>query len=180
MPGKHFRLNYDGRDLTHAERAHIEATDRLYAEAARVWATLETELDADLGVRRHGGLMVAETEADLALLDRKSRLERPFGIDTEIVTTRDMLAIAPHLSARIPGAAYCPEEGFANPLLAAPAYVRAAARRRRARAPARPRDRDRARGREASASRRPRGPSRRDASCARPGPRRPRSPRWSG
>ena len=129
MPGKHFRLNYDGRDLTHAEREHIEATDRLYAEAARVWATLETELDADLGVRRHGGLMVAETEADLALLDRKSRLERPFGIDTEIVTTRDMLAIAPHLSARIPGAAYCPEEGFANPLLAAPAYVRAAARR---------------------------------------------------
>jgi glycine/D-amino acid oxidase-like deaminating enzyme len=128
MPGKHFRLNYDGRELTHAEREHVHATDRLYAEAARVWATLETELNADLGVRRRGGLMVAETEADLALLDRKSRLERPFGIETEIVTTRDMLAISPNLSERIPGAAFCPAEGFANPLLAAPAYVRAATR----------------------------------------------------
>src|SRR5262245_46006133 len=129
MPGKHFRLNYDRPDVTAGEREHVCATDRLYAEAARMWATLETELDTDLGVRRLGGLMVAETEADLALLDRESRLERPFGIETEIVATREMLAIAPHLSPRLAGAAYCPAEGFANPLLAAPAYVRAAARR---------------------------------------------------
>lgn len=128
MPGKHFRVNYDRPDMTAAERDHVCATDRLYAEAARAWRTLEAELGSDLGVRRHGGLMVAETEEDLARLDRKSRLERPFGIETEIVTTRDMLAIAPHLSGRLAGAAYCPEEGFANPLLVAPAYVRAAAR----------------------------------------------------
>jgi glycine/D-amino acid oxidase-like deaminating enzyme len=128
MPGKHFRLHYDRRDLTAAEREHVSATDQLYAEAARMWRTLETELGADLGVRRHGGLMVAETGEDLACLDRKSRLERPFGIETEMVTTRDMLAMAPHLSERLAGAAYCPEEGFANPLLVAPAYVRAAAR----------------------------------------------------
>jgi glycine/D-amino acid oxidase-like deaminating enzyme len=128
MPGKHFRLNYDRPDLGAVERDHVGATDRLYADAARMWRTLEADLDADLGVRRHGGLMVAETEEDLARLDRKSRLERPFGIETEIVTTREMLAIAPHLSERLAGAAFCPEEGFANPLLAAPAYVRAAAR----------------------------------------------------
>jgi glycine/D-amino acid oxidase-like deaminating enzyme len=128
MPGKHFRVNYDRPDLTAAERDHVCATDRLYAEAARAWRTLEAELGSDLGVRRHGGLMVAETEEDLACLDRKSRLERPFGIETEIVTTRDMLAIAPNLSEGLAGAAYCPEEGFANPLLVAPAYVRAAAR----------------------------------------------------
>jgi glycine/D-amino acid oxidase-like deaminating enzyme len=114
MPGKHFRLNYDRPDLTRAEREHVCATDRLYAEAARMWRTLEAELGTDLGVRRHGGLMVAETEEDLALLDRKSRLERPCGIETEIVTTRDMLAIAPHLSERLAGAAYCAEEGFAS------------------------------------------------------------------
>ena len=128
MPGKHFRMNYDGRDLASAEREHVCATDRLYAEAARAWRSLEAELGADLGVRRHGGLMVAETEEELALLDRKSRLERPFGIETEILTTRDVLRMAPHLSERLAGAAYCPEEGFANPLLVAPAYVRAATR----------------------------------------------------
>ena len=128
MPGKHFRLNYDRPDLTTAERDHVGATDRLYAESARAWATLETELGSDLGVRRHGGLMIAETEEDLQRLERKSRLERPFGIETEIVTTRSMLTIAPHLSERLAGAAFCPQEGFANPLLVAPAYVRAAAR----------------------------------------------------
>jgi len=128
MPGKHFRLNYDRPDLTAAEREHVCATDRLYAEAARMWRTLEADLGADLGVRRHGGLMVADSEDDLTRLERKSRLERPFGVETEVVTTREMLAIAPHLSDRLAGAAYCPEEGFANPLLAAPAYVRVAAR----------------------------------------------------
>jgi glycine/D-amino acid oxidase-like deaminating enzyme len=128
MPGKHFRANYDRSDLTAAEREHVRATDRLYAEAARAWQTLERELGSDLGVRRRGGLMVAETEEELGLLERKSRLQRPFGIETEILTTRDMLTIAPHLSERLAGAAYCPEEGFANPLLVAPAYVRAAVR----------------------------------------------------
>ena len=129
MPGKHFRLNYDRPDVTAVEREHVHATDRLYAEAARMWRTLEADLQSDLGVRRHGGLMVAETEEDLALLERKARLERPFGIETEILTTREMLAVAPQLSERLAGAAYCAEEGFANPLLAAPAYVRAASRR---------------------------------------------------
>lgn len=128
MPGKHFRAHYDRPDLTATEREHVRATDRLYAAAARAWQTLDAELDSDLGVRRHGGLMVAETEAELELLARKSLLERPFGIETEILTTRDVLAIAPHLSDRLAGAAYCPEEGFANPLLVAPAYVRAAGR----------------------------------------------------
>ena len=110
-----------------------------------MWATLETELDADLGVRRLGGLMVAETEADLALLERKSRLERPFGIDTEIVTTRDMLAIAPHLLSRLRGAAFCPEEGSRTRSWRRPrTYGRP--RVTGGASPARARDRDRADG----------------------------------
>jgi glycine/D-amino acid oxidase-like deaminating enzyme len=128
MPGKHFRANYDRADLTAGEREHVRATDRLYAEAARAWKALEADLGCDLGVRRYGGFMVAETEDELALLERKSRLERPFGIETEILTGREVRRIAPHLSPRLAGAAYCAEEGFANPLLVAPAYARVAAR----------------------------------------------------
>jgi glycine/D-amino acid oxidase-like deaminating enzyme len=177
MPGKHFRLNYDRPDLSAAEREHVCATDRLYAEAARMWRTLEADLDADLGVRRHGGLMVADTEEDLALLDRKSRLQRPFGIETEIVTTRGMLAIAPHLSERLAGAAYCPEEGFANPLLAAPAYVRAAARHgARVHRHARAIGIERAGARFRVRLRR----GRRGRSSARPAPGLGRSGRWWG
>src|SRR5262249_35989980 len=43
MPGKHFRLNYDRPDVSAAERDHVCATDRLYAEAARMWRSLETD-----------------------------------------------------------------------------------------------------------------------------------------
>jgi glycine/D-amino acid oxidase-like deaminating enzyme len=128
MPGRHYRANYDHRDLTSEEREHIRATDRLYAAAAREWRTVETVLDSDLGVRIGGGLMVAETSDELASLEGKSRLERPFGIETEILSTRDLLAIAPFLSERLAGASYDAEEGFANPLLVTPAYLRAAAR----------------------------------------------------
>jgi glycine/D-amino acid oxidase-like deaminating enzyme len=128
MPGRHFRANYDHRDLTSEESEYIRATDRLYAAAAQEWRTLERVLDADLGVRRAGGLMVAETPDELASLTVKTRLERPFGIATEILTTRDLLKIAPHLSDRLAGASYCAEEGFANPLLVTPAYLREAQR----------------------------------------------------
>lgn len=128
MPGRHYRANYDHRDLTAEEREYIRATDRLYAAAAREWPTLESVLDSDLGVRIGGGLMVAETPDELASLEGKSRLERPFGIETEILSGRDLLAIAPHLSERLAGASYEAAEGFANPLLVTPAYLRAAAR----------------------------------------------------
>ncbi len=128
MPGRHYRAHYDRRGLTSEEREHIRITDRLYAEAARAWRTLETVLESDLGVRLGGGLMVAETPDELASLEGKSRLQRPFGIKTEILSTRDLLAIAPHLSDRLAGASYCAEEGFANPLLVTPAYLRAALR----------------------------------------------------
>jgi glycine/D-amino acid oxidase-like deaminating enzyme len=125
MPGPYFRAHYD-QGVSAGDRARLAATDQLYAEAARRWRTLEAALGADLGVRLHGGLMVAETAEGLAALERKSRLERPFGIQTEILGVPDLRAMAPCLSARLAGAAYCAEEGFANPLLVAPAYLRAA------------------------------------------------------
>ncbi len=128
MPGRHYRANYDRRDVTSEEREYIRATDRLYAAAAKEWRTLESVLDSDLGVRQAGGLMVAETPDELESLKGKSRLQRPFGIETEILGTRDLLAMAPHLSERLVGASYNAEEGFANPLLVTPAYLRAAVR----------------------------------------------------
>ncbi|HSB70088.1 MAG TPA: FAD-dependent oxidoreductase [Candidatus Methylomirabilis sp.] len=108
------------------QRDYIRATDRLYAAAAREWRTLKTVLAAELGVRLGGGLMVAETPDELISLEGKSRLQRPFGIETDILTPQDLLAMAPNLSDRLAGASYCPHEGFANPLLVTPAYLRAA------------------------------------------------------
>ncbi|HLZ27405.1 MAG TPA: FAD-dependent oxidoreductase [Chloroflexota bacterium] len=122
----HFRVQY----LEHpraAERADFfRASNRLFVEAARVWSQLETELQTDLGVRIGGGLMVAESAAELAVVEAKVRYEHTVGLPTRVVSTAEMLALAPALSPALLGASYCPNEGFANPLLVAPAFMRRA------------------------------------------------------
>jgi glycine/D-amino acid oxidase-like deaminating enzyme len=124
--GAHFRFQYQEHPRA-AERQHFfAASNRLFVEAARLWASLERELDADLGVELHGGLMVAQTEAELACLQAKVAYEKSVGLNTTMVTPKEMLAHEPALSPELVGASYCPSEGFANPLLVAPAFMRRA------------------------------------------------------
>src|SRR5712692_8853429 len=61
IPAFHFRQQYLEQPSSAEGAAYFAATNRLYVEAARLWAGLEAELQADLGVRIVGGLMVAET-----------------------------------------------------------------------------------------------------------------------
>jgi glycine/D-amino acid oxidase-like deaminating enzyme len=96
----------------------------IHAEAARVWRTLESDLGCDLGLRLGGGFMVAETPEEMAALEEKHRVETAMGVETEFLRTAEMRAIAPCLSSELLGADYCPHEGFANPLLLAPAFAR--------------------------------------------------------
>jgi glycine/D-amino acid oxidase-like deaminating enzyme len=91
-----------------------------------MWSELERELDADLGVRIGGGLMVAESRAELEVLRQKVEYEQSIGFDTRLVTPTEIAQLAPALSPHLVGAAYCAIEGFANPLLAGPAYMRRA------------------------------------------------------
>jgi glycine/D-amino acid oxidase-like deaminating enzyme len=68
--------------------------------------------------------MVAETAEQLEMLDAKSRAERSMGLDTEVLSSAEMLRLAPYLSPDLAGAEYCSQEGCANPLLVAPCYAR--------------------------------------------------------
>jgi glycine/D-amino acid oxidase-like deaminating enzyme len=124
--GAHFRFQYQDSPRAAERRAFFDASNRLFVDAARVWAGLERELGADLGVRVQGGLMVAETEAELAVLRAKVAYENSVGIPTQLLSTREMLEHEPALSGALLGASYCPNEGFANTLLVAPAFVRRA------------------------------------------------------
>src|SRR5690606_33406002 len=96
--------------------------------AIQEWARLETELDAPLDVAVHGGLMLAETEADVALLKKKYALEKQWGLPTELWTAAEVREIAPYLSDKVIAAGYCAEEGHGNPRLVTPAFARAALR----------------------------------------------------
>lgn len=96
----------------------------IHAEAARLWRTIERDLGCDLGVRLGGGFMVAETTDELRALKVKHEVEHTMGIETELLSSADMLALAPSMSPDLLGADFCPSEGFANPLLVAPAFAR--------------------------------------------------------
>src|SRR5690606_20060803 len=75
----HFQLEH--RLIEHADQAEQFAqVIPLNLLAIEEWSRLEEELDAFMDVTLHGGLMLAETEADLALLRKKYALEKQWGL----------------------------------------------------------------------------------------------------
>jgi glycine/D-amino acid oxidase-like deaminating enzyme len=114
---------------TGAVASRLTSEVRLLAEAAAVWETLERELAGPLDVHITGGLMVAETEAQLRLLHDKHEIEAAAGLETHILTGADLRDFAPYLADDLLGATYCPREGHANPLLAAPLFAQRAIER---------------------------------------------------
>jgi glycine/D-amino acid oxidase-like deaminating enzyme len=126
IPAFHYRVQYLEHPQAGEREAYFEATNRLYVEAAHMWSGLESELQADLGVRIVGGLMVAETEDELRVLRRKAAYEQAMGMDSRVVSQAELASLAPNLSPHLVGASYCAGEGFANPLLAGPAFMRRA------------------------------------------------------
>ncbi|MEP6812473.1 MAG: FAD-dependent oxidoreductase [Actinomycetota bacterium] len=96
---------------------------RLHAEAAEVWQKLEDELGAPLDMHITGGLMVSETAEELQLLRDKQQIERDAGLETHVLTGAELRSFAPYLADDLTGASFCPAEGHANPLLAAPLFA---------------------------------------------------------
>ena len=92
----------------------------------RNWAGIESELDADCGVRLGGGLWVAETDAEMALIDKKVRAENSMGVGSEVLSRQALLDLAPYLGPTIIGGSFLHGEGFANRLLVTGAFARAA------------------------------------------------------
>jgi len=118
------------------ERRFLENGERLAEEAARItaisrmaiddWDGLEAALGADLHVRRAGGLMVAETAAEVELLSRKVAREQAAGLGTVLLDGFEARRIAPYLSQSIAAAGFLADEGHADPRAVTPAFVAAA------------------------------------------------------
>jgi sarcosine oxidase, subunit beta len=108
-------------------RHRLETEVRLHAEAAEVWKTLERELAGPLEIHITGGLMVAETPEELQLLHEKREIEHGAGLETHVLEGDELRGFAPYLADDLLGATWCPEEGHANPMLAAPLFALRAA-----------------------------------------------------
>ncbi|HKU15712.1 MAG TPA: FAD-dependent oxidoreductase [Steroidobacteraceae bacterium] len=107
-------------------RAYIPAL-RFFAASIELWQRAAATLGADLEVALDGGLLVAADAAQMRRIEAKAEVERAAGLPIELLGTADLRRIAPYISQRMIGAAFCPIEGKANPLAAGPAFAAGAA-----------------------------------------------------
>ncbi len=119
-------LSFDFGTKAEAGGSPAARTLALQRDSVAMWQQLERDTGQDFEIRITGGVMVAETEYELRFLDAKATLERAQGIDTSVITASDLARLEPHLSARMLGAAYCPQEGKINPLVATQGILDAA------------------------------------------------------
>jgi glycine/D-amino acid oxidase-like deaminating enzyme len=81
-----------------------------------LWREVAREAGESLGIRTEGGLMLAETAAELAWLRSKVAVENAHGIETHLLGANELRALAPHLAPRFLAAGFCPGEGQIDPL----------------------------------------------------------------
>lgn len=91
-----------------------------------LWSAADKAFNGQLEVRITGGLMLASSEKQLRDIERKAEFERRAGTPAELLDQKAVHAIAPYLAPGIIGGSLCSIEGKASPLLAAPAFARAA------------------------------------------------------
>ncbi len=106
-------------------RSFLPALEFL-VDSVAMWSELGAELGTELEVTNNGGLLVAETAAQMRDIERKVRVERNAGFGAEVIGREDLSRLAPYVSSAMVGAEYTPHEGTVNPLLGAPALARSA------------------------------------------------------
>ncbi len=97
-----------------------------FAWSIALWQQAASEFGPELEVALDGGLIVAASDRDLRRIESKVGYEQRADIASELLDRDALLAKAPYLSEKLRGGAYCPIEGKANPLRAAPLFAAAA------------------------------------------------------
>ncbi|TKD50753.1 NAD(P)/FAD-dependent oxidoreductase [Sphingomonas baiyangensis] len=118
------------------ERRFLEQGEALAEQAARIatlnvlavadWRAIECELGADLHVSMAGGLMVAETREEVALLEAKAAREAAAGLAVRLIDGDAARALAPYLAKSVIAACHLTDEGHADPRALTPALAAAA------------------------------------------------------
>jgi glycine/D-amino acid oxidase-like deaminating enzyme len=93
---------------------------RLAARAAALWRELDNGTGGRIHYHEIGGIMIADDDAQLALLEQKHALEQAAGLETHVLQGQEMRAVAPYLSPAVRGVTYCPREGHVDPLAGVP------------------------------------------------------------
>jgi len=123
----HFQLEHRLIQNLDVQQRELEFYVGLAKLSIQDWLCLNTSLGCDTQLAMHGGLMVAETAEQAALLERKSAIEQSQGLTVEMLDGDQARQLAPYLSTSVVAALHCPDEGHCNPRLLTPAFARKAA-----------------------------------------------------
>ncbi|QOL52223.1 NAD(P)/FAD-dependent oxidoreductase [Massilia litorea] len=96
--------------------------------AYEIWKQLPQLIDDDLEFVQPGHIRVAYTEEQVGVLEKYARDTREYGLHLQMIYGDEMRARYPFLGKEVRAASLSPDDGHANPRLAAPAFARAAIR----------------------------------------------------
>src|SRR5687767_12515096 len=102
----HFQLEY--RLIRHgeAQAAQFAQIIPLSLVALEDWRGLENELQADLEIEMAGGLIVAESPEDVALLEQRQTLQERWGLASKLLSASEVRRLAPYLADSVTAAGY--------------------------------------------------------------------------
>jgi glycine/D-amino acid oxidase-like deaminating enzyme len=116
------------RGLGRAWAETFAPTLALLKAGAERWATLDRLLGRDVEFKQSGGVIVARTAAEMAVVEEKARLEEAHGVAMELLDRAALRDRFGYIADTMIGGAFCAGEGKANPLLATRAFAAAAAK----------------------------------------------------
>ncbi len=93
------------------------------------WSTLDQELDAATGYRRHGNLRLARSATEVPVIRRLVEAQRAAGLELAFLAGNAAVReVAPALATSIEAASFCASDGSADPLATVRAFAAAAER----------------------------------------------------
>lgn len=112
-------IRQQGRDLAELPIA---------IEANRLWKEIAADLDEDIGLETIGLTFLAESEDEMQRFERWVTQAAPSGVDSQILSPKDLAKVIPGMSEPYFGALHTPSDMKAEPWVAVPAIARSAAR----------------------------------------------------
>lgn len=115
------------RNLGWVRKTNRNAADVPLAQATdRLWEEMPERTGIDVGFRRAGIMFVASTAAQMAIYEAWLSSVAGLGLDSRILSNREIGALVPGCDRRWEGALYTPSDARAEPTLACSAIARAA------------------------------------------------------
>ena len=103
---------------------HLE----LALQSAKLYKNLPDELECDIGYKQSGGMILIESEEQIAAMRQFTQQQQNAGLKVELLGIEDALKIERHLSPKLVGTTYSPMDAQVDPLSLTFAFAAAAKR----------------------------------------------------